>query len=76
MSAIKTKPCRCCGGNGRELAHREVGAEMRRRRIQSGKSLIQVSKLMKVSVPYLSDLELGKRNWRRELLDRFALAIE
>ena len=49
---------------------------MRRRRIQSGKSLIQVSKLMKVSVPYLSDLELGKRNWRRELLDRFALAIE
>ncbi len=76
MSALKTKTCHCCGGNGKELDHRSVGEEMRKRRKQSGKSQIQVAKHMKVSGPYISDLESGKRGWRKVLIDSYMEALE
>ncbi len=76
MSALKTKSCHCCGGNGKEFDHHAVGAEMRLKRNQSGKSQIEVARFMGVSGPYISDLESGKRGWRKELIDGFLEALK
>lgn len=74
--SLKMKPCHCCGGNGKELDHFVVGNEMRKLRVKAGKSQIQVAEFMKVSGPYISDLERGKRGWRRSLIDRFMEALK
>jgi predicted transcriptional regulator len=76
MADLKTKACRCCGGNGRELDHRAVGKEMRRRRIQAGISQTAMAKRMKVTGAYVCDLEVGSRNWRQELVDRYMKALK
>ncbi len=74
--ALKTKTCHCCGGNGKEFDHVSVGEEMKRRRKATGKSQSEVAKIMGVSDPYICDLELGRRNWRQELIDGFLEAID
>lgn len=72
---LKTKVCHCCGGNGKEFDHRVVGAEMAKKRHATGKSQSEMGRLMGVSGPYICDLELGKRCWRQELVDRFLEAL-
>lgn len=75
MSALRTKPCHCCGGNGKELDHRSVGQEMRKRRKDSGRTQVEVAHRMGVSGPYISDLESGKRGWRKALIERYMNAL-
>ena len=40
-----------------------------------GVSLRSAALLMKISAPYLSDLELGQRHWNEELQERFTIAV-
>lgn len=54
----------------REL-HREIGAAMRSRREVCGKSLRLVAKEIGKSSAYISDLELGRRNWTPEILNLY-----
>ena len=56
--------------------HRSLGAALRRMREAAGFSLSEVARKMQISVPYLSDLELGKRNWTEEKRDAFLKAIK
>ena len=44
-----------------------TGQEARRRRLETGISLRKLAKLIGICAPYLSDLELGKRNWSDDL---------
>lgn len=41
---------------------------MRDMRIKNGKSLRDIAKVLGFSAPYISDLELGRRNWSPGLL--------
>ena len=56
--------------------HRPLGAEMRRRREAKGFALREVARRLGISAPFLSDLELGRRNWTEELRDSFLKAIK
>ncbi len=70
-----TKSCHCCGGSGTELDHRVVGTEMRRLRLSKQLTQTDVAKRMRISKPYVSDLESGRRNWRDELVARYTKAL-
>lgn len=43
--------------------HKKAGADMRSEREAKGLSLAAVARAMRLSAPYLSDLENGNRNW-------------
>lgn len=62
---MKTIPCDKCEGTGRLLDQREVGKELRALRIAAKISLRNMAESLGLSAPYVSDLELGRRNWSR-----------
>lgn len=66
-----TKPCPRCGGSGVVADDRVVGAALRAKREGFGRSLRDQARAMAVSPAYLSDLELGRRTWRGELIERY-----
>jgi transcriptional regulator with XRE-family HTH domain len=55
---------------------RATGEDARKYRENKGVSLRSVAKQMGISAPYLSDLELGRRNWSQTLLVRFKDAVQ
>ena len=61
FSNLKTTPCNSCNGTGRVYDIHALGSRLRAMRKQSGKSLREIADLMGLSVPYLSDVELGRR---------------
>jgi transcriptional regulator with XRE-family HTH domain len=63
--------CPKCGGSGEII----TGDEARQLRQKRGLTLSQVSTKMKISLPYLADLEHGRRQWNTELLTTFKRAI-
>lgn len=63
--------CRKCGGTGKELDPTGVGLEMRGLREKKGIGLREMATRMKISPPYLSDLELGRRDWTEEKIAEF-----
>jgi transcriptional regulator with XRE-family HTH domain len=73
---MKTKSCHCCGGTGKELDMAALAEQLRAERVASGESLNCVASRMKISAPYLSDLERGRRNWSSGLVDRFRRALK
>lgn len=72
---MKTKRCRCCDGTGKQLDQKDVGSKMRRMRFNARISLRSMSRLMGFSASYLSDLELGKRNWTSERMEQYRSVI-
>lgn len=62
------KACHCCQGTGKELDHREVGLKMRELRKKYRLSLRSLGRRLRLSAPYLSDLELGNRKWNDMLI--------
>jgi transcriptional regulator with XRE-family HTH domain len=53
----------------------ELGYMLRKQRMLQNVSLREHSKAMKISAPYLSDLELGRRNFDLALVDRYLNAL-
>ena len=58
-----------------EYDHKAIGGELRRRRRQLGLSLRNVAKRMRLSAPYVSDLELGRRPWNGARIGVYEMAI-
>lgn len=56
----------------REIDHEATGYLFRQARKKAKLSLREMSRRLKVSAPYVSDLELGRRNWTQEMSERFA----
>lgn len=67
--------CKHCNGTGKVLDHASIGSEMRSLRMKRGLSCRSVSKGMGISAPYLSDLELGRRNWSSKLIDLYKFTV-
>lgn len=53
-----------------------TGEEARALRESAGKTLREVGGKFKCSAAYLSDLELGRRNWTQETVERFESAVK
>ncbi len=71
-----TEPCARCGGTGLEFDHKAVGAELRHIRKMKGMSLRGAASRMSLTASYISDLELGRRNWNETLISRYEEAME
>ncbi len=59
-----------------EIDQAKTGSGIRRERKAAGVSLRSIAKAMKLSAPYVSDLELGRRGWNHELLMRYSSALK
>lgn len=57
------------------IDHIAVGVAMRHLREKRGISLREMGKRLKLSAPYISDLERGNRNWTQDRIDRFEKAV-
>lgn len=55
--------------------HVATGANVRAMRRTAGVSLRSVARMMRISPPFLSDLERGRRNWDADKLKRAEVAI-
>lgn len=69
------KPCQHCAGTGKEPDHRQLGEDLRRFREWHEASLTAVAEELGLSKSYVCDLELGRRNWRMDLIDRYRAAV-
>lgn len=69
------KQCPKCKGTGEVLDDEEVGKFFKIHRRDARVSLREVAKRLKISAGYCSDLELGRRAWRPELMERYRKAI-
>ena len=53
----------------------ELGYMLRKQRMLQGVSGREMARRLKLSAPYLSDLELGRRNFDLELVERYLKAL-
>lgn len=51
------------------------GTLARELRLKSGLSLRSLAKMMMISPAFLSDLELGRRNWNQKMVDRWQVVL-
>jgi predicted transcriptional regulator len=75
MRIEKTRPCERCNGTGERENAVYRGQEMRKLREASGMSLRRVAELMGLSAAYISDLELGRRDWSLKLITAYEKAL-
>jgi len=59
----------------REIDHVATSALMRQGRLKSQISLREMARRLEYSAPFVSDLELGKRNWTEELESKYAAIL-
>ena len=59
----------------REIDHASAGKEIRTARDAAKMSLRRLADVLKISAPYLYDLETGRRNWTVERFDAARQAI-
>lgn len=72
---FSTKKCPHCDGSGFVLDPVIAGQYHRAMRERKGKSLREVARMMKVTAPYVSDLERGRRNWTDERMEAYRKAV-
>lgn len=67
---MKLVKCPKCSGTGKIVDQRELGLEMKSLREKSGISLRQLAERLKISAPYLSDMERGNRNFSQDRVEQ------
>lgn len=72
----KTMPCPKCHGTGAVRDDRDVGMEMKARRVEARVSLREMSRRMGFSAPYVSDMEHGRRAWNEERIERYVACLK
>ena len=55
--------------------HVQTGQNMSAFRRVAGISLREIARRMKLSAPYISDLEHGRRNWTQDKLESYRAAL-
>ena len=76
LACLELKRCPHCGGTGKCLDDARVGDYLRQIRTVKGLSGREVARRMKVSAPYLSDLELGRRGWNEQKVTAYLEAVQ
>lgn len=75
IAGLPTTTCKHCAGLGRVASPVDIGAMMRKSRITSGLTMKQVGDRMGFKVPYICDLEKGRREWTGEKILNYASAL-
>ena len=74
-SSPSGQPCLRCHGTGIEPDPVAIGAAMRKKRLMRGLTMTEVAKRMNFSVPYIFDLEHGRRPWGPKASAKYAEAL-
>ena len=63
--------------SGRIITYNDqkTGAQARKARLAAGLTQGQIAKRMKISIGYVSDLELGENRWTEKLVERYIKAL-
>jgi transcriptional regulator with XRE-family HTH domain len=69
------KLCTHCNGTGVALDYVQIGTSLRDKRKAAGITLREMARSVGCSHSFLSQLENGKRAWRRSVSKRYELAI-
>jgi transcriptional regulator with XRE-family HTH domain len=64
------------GGGPMVLVRRLIGDVLRRRRVEQGRTLREISAAARVSLGYLSEVERGRKEASSELLAAICLALD
>lgn len=75
LESAPEKDCAHCNGSGKCRNWSAIGEKLRAKRQKARISLREVARRMEISAPYLSDMELGNRNWSTERMAAFVYAI-
>lgn len=75
MRIQKTRPCEWCNGTGERENAAYRGAEMRKLREAADLTLREVARRLEFSAAYISDLELGRRDWSEGLIKAYRNAL-
>ena len=54
---------------------KQTGARARKARLTAGLTQGQIARRMKISIGYVSDLELGENRWTESLVERYIRAL-
>lgn len=73
---MKYVNCSKCGGTGKQVDQRALGLQLRQMRLKAGLSLQRMAYEMKITPPYLCDLELGNRRWDEKRVEDFKRICE
>ena len=71
----RTLACTRCQGVGKVYHATITGQMLRVWRIDHDVSARRLAQHLKVSVSYISDLELGRREWAPALVERYIMAV-
>lgn len=74
MKHVHLKMCPMCDGAGKVTDESKIGEDLRKLRKSANLSLREVARRMGYSAPYVSDLELGRRNWHLSTIEKFEAA--
>lgn len=70
------RPCPRCGGTGKVMDEKAIGAAMRKARKNAGLTGREVARRLRLSAAYVSDLELGRRGWDAARQARYLAALK
>jgi predicted transcriptional regulator len=59
----------------REVDNRSLGLDLAEEREKLGLSQADMARMLKISAPFVSDLEHGKRNWTPRMVERYVSAL-
>lgn len=71
----KNADCGCCGGSGKLYDRKEIGKIVQDLRKAAGLKLREISERTGYALSYISDLELGRKKWNKNIYDRILEAI-
>ena len=75
MKAAYLMSCPKCAGTGSVIDPRMQGQQMRELRVKKGIAVREVARRMNLSAPYISDIELGRRAFNTDLIQRYKQAL-
>ena len=75
MKVDTSMTCPKCDGTGSVLDPRLQGQQMRQLRKRKGISVREIARRTGLSAPYISDLELGRRAFNTDLIQRYKQAL-
>lgn len=76
LACLELKTCPHCGGTGKCLDDARVGEYLRQIRTARQLSGREIARRMKISAPYLSDMELGRRGWNEQKVTAYLNAVQ
>jgi len=75
IDKFRTSECEHCNGTGKQFDHAAIGKLLRQMRELQGVRLHQIAERLEVSVPYVSHLECGRRNWTLDRIRKYREAL-